>query len=433
MSPFIILALFIAIFMFFAIVLRMPIPVCMGISGMVCLVLTKLNVFQFTEVVFSNLDSFAMLAMPYFLFAGALMLHSGISDSILNMIDSFVGRIRGRLGMITFIASAAFGTLTGATMATLSAIGGMMIGPMKKQGYTKEYIAAVIASASFLGVLIPPSVPGIIFATSAGLMVSDVWLSCLLPGLLLTVLYCITNYFVVGRHEPKATETITFSEFTKNAAISTKNAFWALLMPIFIFGGIYGGIVTPTEAGAVSAVYGVIYYVVKRYALKREVSSNLFQIAVSAAGTSGVIGLCMALSGASGRVIALSGIADKLANFIADNVHDATVFLLLSMLLFYFLGMIIDHTSSTLIMTPLLMPSVYALGIDPYHFGALLVVTLAVGQITPPFAASLYLSMKMVGCDIAGEIKALLPFLVCCIIVTTAIVFCPWLSLALIG
>ena len=432
MSPFTILAIFIVIFLLCAMCVRLPVPLSMGIAGFTILNISGLNIFRYTQVVFNNLDNFAMLAMPYFIFAGALMEHSGISDSLLSMIDAFIGRMRGRLGAIVVLGSMAFGVLTGATMATLSAIGGMMIGPMRKYGYDNDYIAAIIAASSFLGVLIPPSVPGIMYATTANLNVSDVWLSTLLPGIILGLLYIGTNFFIRGRREPKDEAKVAFGPYVKNAAVQTKNAFWALLMPVIIFGGIYGGIVTPTEAGAVSAVYGVVYYIVKKFILRKEVGSSLFAIAVSAAGTTGIIGLSMALSGSAGRVIALSGIGDVLANFIRDNISSPTLFLFFAMLIFYFLGTFIDHTSSILIMTPLLMPSVNALNINPYHFGSLMLVTLSIGQITPPYAGSLYLSMKMTGATFVGLVRNLMPFFLCGIIVTCLIVFFPFLATLLI-
>ena len=188
------------------------------------------------------------------------MEYSGISKSLLDLVESIIGRLKGALGIVTIVTSALFGVLTGSAMATISAIGRIVTPVMKERGYRPAYIAGLLASTCFLGILIPPSVPGIMYALAASTSVTDVWMSTIGPGLLFVLGYCIVNYLRHGRFEVINTEKVTFKQAVGNFGKRLFQAIPALLMPIIIFGGIYGGICTATEAGAISCVYGVIYF-----------------------------------------------------------------------------------------------------------------------------------------------------------------------------
>ena len=434
MSPFLSLGMFLFVFLFFAMAIKVPVALSIALGTFCVLLSNDYSLMIFSQSMYSTLDSFPMLAMPYFILAGAIMQYSGISTALLNMVDSFVGRVRGNLGAIAVLGSMAFGVLTGATMATLSAIGGMMIEPMCKNGYTRSYTAALIAAASFLGVLIPPSVPGIMFATVSSTKVSEVWLATIGPGVMLGIFYIVINYMIVGRREVKAESSFALGSYLKTATCQTGRAFWALLMPVIIFGGIYGGIVTPTEAGAVSVIYGLAYFFAKKCIFKKgDIKESMWKIFVSSAGTTAVIGLIMCASTGAGRAIALSGIADALASFITGSIASADMFLMIVVLILLFLGTFMSHTPSILIMTPLLMPTVEAFAIDPVHFGSVMLVTLSLGQITPPYAGSIFLACKLSGAPFGAVCKDLIPFFACGLVTVLFTVFFPQLSLFLIN
>ena len=418
------LLLFLCVFLGASIILKVPVAFGMGWGTLAVFSYKGLPYLNISQAAFSSLDSFPLLAIPFFLFAGTLMEYSGISKALLNMVDAFVGKMRGSIGVVTIIGSMAFGVLTGSAMATISAIGRVMIPEMIRKGYSRNYSAALIASTCFLGILIPPSVPGIMFGLASGQKISDVWLSTIVPGILFGVGYCIVNYFYQGRKQT-APEKDNFSAYIKNCGFKTKSAFAALIMPIIIFGGIYGGICTPTEAGALSAAYGVIYYVAKKIRKPKETGSSLWNITVNSACVTGVVSILCIFSTISSRAITLSGVSTQLSQFVVSNVDSPYIFLLIVNILFLFMGTFIDIISSILLMTPLLMPSVLAMGIDPIHFGAISLVNLCVGYMTPPFATGIFLACKIADVKFTGVVKEIVPFIIVGLIVVAITTFVP--------
>ncbi|MDL2263693.1 TRAP transporter large permease [Synergistaceae bacterium OttesenSCG-928-I11] len=433
MSPIALLLMFLLVFLGSAIITRIPVAFAIGFGTFAIMMLKGSPILGFAQPIYTTLDSFPLLSMPYFIFAGAIMQYSGISDSLIRLVDSAVGRIRGNLGAVTVLASMAFGVLTGSTAATLTAIGGMMISPMLERGYSRSYCAALISASSFLGVLIPPSIPGILFALAANEKISEIWIATIGPGFLLGGLYIAINYFKRKRMEEKNVDPLILKEYFRSVAVQTKNAFWALLMPIIIFGGIYGGICTPTEAGAVSVLYGLLYFIVKKVVLKRKMENTLWNISVSSACTTASCGIIMCISAAAGRAISMTGIAVSLTGFITTHIESPTVFFAFLLVLLLFVGTFLDHTASILILTPLLLPTVKAMGINGVHFGAIVMVTLCVGLITPPYAASLFIGTKITEARFSDVCKEIWPFVAAGVVTAIATTFWPPLSLFMVN
>ena len=255
------LLVFLISFMIVAVFFKMPVSFALGTSSLLVLAYGGLSLTPVPQFAFSGLDSFALLAIPFYIFAGVLMEYSGISKMLIDWVKSFVGRVRGATGVITTCACMAFGVLTGSAMATISAIGKMMSPEMDKEGYPRGYTSALLAATCFLGILIPPSVPGIMYALASGAKISEVWMSTIGPAFIFAAGYFIINYVRIGRHQTKPEKLeIHFADHAKEIGRSTIYAIPALLMPIIIYGSIYGGICTVTEAGAVSCVYGIIYF-----------------------------------------------------------------------------------------------------------------------------------------------------------------------------
>ena len=427
MSPITALLVFAALFLITAF-LKMPIAFSMGFTCLGMIMIVGLPETSLAQTAFSSLDSFPYLAIPFFVFAGALMEHSGISSSLVNFLQSIIGRIRGSVGALTALACAAFGVLTGSTMATLSSIGKMMVPEMTKRKYPKDYAAALAAASSFLGILIPPSVPGIFYALTAGLNISKVWVSTIGPAILFIAGYLAINYWRVGRFEEKDREPFHVGRYAKNIAFSFKDALGALIMPIIIFGGIYGGIFTPTEAGAVCAVYGIIFLVIKMIrGFKPDMS--IWKISVESAVMTAVISLVCAFSTAGGRILTMTGVSNALTEFITTNVHSPIAFLWFCNIIFIILGMLIDINASILIMTPLLLPSATLYGIDPIHFGAIMLVNLCVGYLTPPMAMSTFFICRIVDASFVDVVKESLPFIIWGFIVIVLTTHIPAISL----
>src|SRR5699024_1722053 len=370
------LILFLAVFLILSILLRVPVPFAMGWATLSVFFFVDLPFINIAQSSFSALNEFTLLAVPFFLWAGALIENCGISKLQLDMIDAFIGRIRGSTGFVAIVGSTAFGALSGSAMATIAAIGKIMVPEMVRKGYSKNYSSALIASTCFLGIMIPPSIPGIFYALAADQKITQVWLSTIVPGLLFGIGYIIINY-IKQKDKEEITQKLTFSEYIINTGKKTGQAYAALIMPLIIFGGIYGGIFTPTEAGAVSAGYGVIYLLIKRFFKKEKNENTLWDIMMDTASLTGVVSILVIFSSVSGRAITLSGASDQLASFVTDNVNSPILFLILVNLLFLLMGTFLDINSSILLMTPLLLPSALQMGIDPIHFGAISLVNLS--------------------------------------------------------
>lgn len=427
MSPLIALLLFIFVFLFLAVFFVVPVSYALGISSMVVFMAAGHNVVTVAQYAWSSLDSFSFLAIPFYIYAGTLMEYSGISKMLIQWIGSIIGRVRGNLGIITILASMAFGVLTGSAMATISAIGKIVQPEMDKENYPKAYVAALLAATCFLGILIPPSVPGIMYALSAGIKISEVWMVTIGPALIFGVGYIIVNYWRIGRRLPKPEKfdvsvKLRLADFGKN----TIRAIPALLMPIIIYGCIYGGICTPTEAGALSAVYGILYYGILWIVKKKEIKVNFLTIAAISGASTAVIGLLNAFSVIAGKVITLTGVSGYLSQMITSSISTKGGFLLMINVLFLFLGTFMDINATILIMTPLLLPvATGSYGVLPIHFGAIMLVNMCVGFLTPPFAVGIFVGQKIAGASFTDTVKEAIPFILVGLIAILVTTLCP--------
>lgn len=431
MSPMALLGIFLLFFIGLAMFCKVPVGYSIGAATLAVIVSAGMKTSTLCTVAFSGLDSFPLLAVPLFIFAGAIMQHSGIAHALVNLIQSIVGRIRGSLGAVTILTSAAFGILTGSCMATISCIGGIMIPEMKKKGYSDAYCAALAAASSFLGILIPPSVPGIMYGLCAGVSISAVWLSTVGPAIFCIIFFMIINYWRQGRHEEKDTTPLVFDVYMKNVGKTFIRAIPALFMPIIIFGGIYGGIFTATEAGAAAVLYGIIFYFVKRFMNKNNVDEGFLKMTVDAAIGTATICILIGFSNCSGRVISMIGIAEAIKTFVTSHISTTFGFLVFANILFLICGMLIDINAAILLAVPLLLPTATAMGIDPIHFGAIILVNLSVGFITPPFCSSVFMAQKLSGARYVEIIKEVIPFVIASLIVVVLTTYFPSISTAI--
>lgn len=427
MSPLAALLLFIFTFLFIAVVFVVPVSYALGIASMVVFMAGGHNVVTVAQYAWSSLDSFSFLAIPFYIYAGTLMEYSGISKMLIDWIGGIIGRVRGNLGIITILASMAFGVLTGSAMATISAIGKIVQPEMEREHYPRGYVAALLAATCFLGILIPPSVPGIMYALSAGIKISEVWMVTIGPALIFMVGYILVNYLRIGRRLPMPEKLeITLGQRTAEFGRNTVRAIPALLMPLIIYGCIYGGICTPTEAGALSAVYGIFYYVILWFTNKKQIKANFLTIAAISGASTAVIGLLNAFSVIAGKVITLTGVSGFLSNLITQSISSRGGFLLLINIMFLFLGTFMDINATILIMTPLLLPvATQAYGITAIHFGAIMLVNMCVGFLTPPFAVGIFVGQKIAGATFTETVREAVPFIIvgfAAILVTT---LCP--------
>ena len=404
--------LFLIMFIGTCFLLKVNVAFGVGIGCVTLLIFGHYANTPFLQASFSAMDSFPFLAVPTFILAGVLMEHSGISSALIDWCDSIMGKVRGSVGAVTTLACMAFGLLTGSATATLSAIGKIMIEEMAKRGYKKSYAAALAASTSFLGILIPPSTPGILYALTAGLSITKVWMATVVPGLAIGFGTIFLNWWIVGRKEPK--KEIAggggFRGYIVNLGHQTWNSLAALIMPIIIFGGIYSGIFTPTEAGAVCVVYGTIFYFIKFYKNKKQ-GKTFKQILDDSTVQTASIGLLIAMSLSAGRVITMCGVSEALTDWMLAHVHSKWTFLILYNVVLLLFGMFLNQNATILSLTPLLLETAEAYGISAMEFGTIMLVACCYGGLTPPFATYNFIAAGLSGESFGSVTKQSLPFL----------------------
>lgn len=430
------IGVFLLLFVAFAL-MRIPVAVSMCMGTIITMALADVNMNIMGLAIFNGLNSFTFLAIPAFIIAGDIMSSTGISNTLLTWIDSFIGRLRGSTGSTCVITSMLFGTLTGSSLATCTAIGTMMIPEMEKRGYPRAYSGALIAASGFLGILIPPSIPGIVYSMMSGENLIKVWTVTIVPGVMISIGYMAVNYFKFGRREEKVTEPFKFKPYVKNIGYQTSRATVAILMPLIIFYGIYGGIFTPTEAGGIAVLYGVcVGWLYLPLIKKRWPDKKIFSlISDSAISTSGIT-LIIGLSAITSKFITLAGIPQEATEWMLNVTDSRIVFLLLVNLMLLVAGMFMETNSAILLLGPILIPVATAYGVSPLHFAVIMLLNMEIGMITPPMAGNLFVASRLSGKSIDMILHYVWPFYAVAIIVLLITTYVPasvlWLP-ALIG
>ena len=376
--------------------------------------------------VFAGGLSYSMLAIFFFVLAGAIMQYGGLSRRLVAFADSLVGHISGGASLVCVMACAFFAAISGSAVATTAAIGGIMYPELKRLGYPEDYAAALPAAAGVLGVIIPPSVLFIIYGNITNVSPGKLLMAGIIPGFLGAFFMCVICYVLAKRrHYPKNQGFRTGEVFR-----TFKDAFWALLMPAIILGGIYTGIFTPTESWVVAAGYGLFCAVF----IYREMSLDLFVrvIKESCRTTGNVMILCMA-AGALSYLLTIYQIPAALSAFLIANVSNRYTFMIGVVVLLLFLGMFMDVGASILILGPLLAPVAAAFGIDPVQFGLIFVFSMAIGQATPPFGTDLFVVCGFSGRQVMAVGKHSLVFCMALVAVIILCMFVPQVATVLPG
>lgn len=366
-------------------VLGAPIAMCLAASGSLAIVLggiVPLNVIA--QRLFASVDSFTLMAIPFFMLAGNLMSSGGISRRLSNFANALVGWLPGGMAVAAIFSCVLFGALSGSPSATAAAIGGFMVPAMISNGYEKKFALTTIACAGLLGTIIPPSTIMITFASATDVSVGDMFKGGILPGLLLSV--CMSIIAIRYGLKNKI-PLVKFSWW--NLWIATKGAIGAFLMPVIILGGIYSGVFTPTESAAVAVAYG---FVVGVFFYKEIKFRDLKEVFLGSASTSGMVMFVVAAAGIFGYVMARQQIPAIAANAIIQLTGNRYTFILLVNILLLIVGCFLETTAAILILAPVLFPAAVAFGINPIHFGIIMCVNLAIGVVTPPLGLNLYVA-----------------------------------------
>lgn len=388
-----------------------PIAIALGMTSIVSMQISGIPLQSLVQRMFAGIDSFPLAAIPFFILAGALMESSGISGRLINFAQALVGRARGGLGLVTVISAMFFAAISGSSAATTAAIGSILIPAMSLRGYPRPFATALQAASGELGVIIPPSIPMIIFALTAGVPVSigDLFIAGVIPGVLIGGSLMLTVYIISrirGYGLGAGAGSVALEEPPEIIA-ALRAAVLPILMPLIVLGGIYGGIFTPTEAAIVAVFYSLllgllVYRSLTLVKLMESLRSTLLSTVV--------ILLIISTASVFGWVLTANRIPDMIAESLIALSDNPYVFLLVVNIFLLIVGMFIETGAAIILIAPILTPVALKMGIDPIHFGLVIIVNLAVGMTTPPVGVNLFVACQIAGLRIEKIMKSMLPF-----------------------
>ncbi len=381
-----VLLLFVAFFVL--LLLGVPVAMSLGLSSFIVLFMSGSNWTTIPQKVFEGLSSYSLLAIPFFILAGNLMSSGGIAKRIINFASVLVKWVTGGVGIATVLTTMIFSTISGSSSATTAAIGTIMIPNLEKKGYQRSFAAALSAASGELGAIIPPSIVIIVYSMASGTSIGAMFLATVIPGIMAGLFLMLACYIYVRTKRIDKRTSIDPAVWTKELWASFKESFWALLMPIIIIGGIYLGIFSPTEISVVAVLYSFILgvFVYKEVKLK-----EIFGVITKSAKSVAVIMIIVGFATIFAYVLTINQVPHTVAEFLLQMTENPIIFLLLINILLLIAGMFLEAFSAIIILTPILVPAAINFGIDPIHFGVIMILNLAIGMITPPVGVNLFI------------------------------------------
>ena len=406
--------------LFVMITIGVPVGFALGGATIFCMALfTDLDLSLVASYAVTGIDSLPMMAIPFFMLSGVIMSVGGLARRLVDVAASFVGWMVGGLGAVVSLASMFFGAISGSSLATVSCIGSIMVPEMQKKGYDLGYSAVFTACAGTIGAVIPPSIPLVIFGVCTGTSVGDLFVGGILPGILIGIALIISNFLVCKKKHYTGGERKSGKEIIS----AVWEAKWALLAPVIILGGIYGGFFTPTEASVVAVVYSSVVAVL----IYREVTwKDLYNAVVNTAVTNGITTFLLGLSTGFAALLSFEQVTTALTTAITSFTNNKFVFLMIVNIALLIIGCFIDNIPATTILAPMLLPAMNAFGVDPVTFGVFMTVNLLIGLVTPPYGCSLFVASAVCGVKMTDMLKNIavpLLTLIICLLATTYIPF----------
>ncbi len=404
--------------------LTVSVAVSIGLSALVGIQISNVNMLISVKEMFSSINKFPLAAIPFFILAGNIMETGGISRRLVEFAKSIVGGVQGGLPMTCVLTCMIFAAVSGSSVATTFAVGAILIPALIKHGYPTPYAAALQATSAELGVIIPPSIPMILYGVSAEVSIGELFIAGFGPGLLIglaLMLYVYVYCRIKGYGKNDGDGRLSFLNASWQAG-------WALMMPVIILGGIYGGIFTPTEASAVAVFYALIVGML----IYREIKiADLYKILKKSVISSAVIMFIIANAGLFAFLITRAGVPDAIGQYLKEVLQSPAMFLLGVNAALYVIGMFIETSAAIIVLAPILAPVAMHFGIDPVHFGLIMVVNLALGMITPPFGVNLFAACTVARISLDRIIPYLLPFVLVILGCLMLITYIPAISLTL--
>jgi C4-dicarboxylate transporter, DctM subunit len=411
----------------FAVLVILGVPFAFAIALCVLAVILNSGIepMLLPQTLIAGTQSFSLLAIPFFMLAGELMSAGGLSQRLVRVADVFVRHLPGGMGHVTVVAALVFAAVSGSAPATTAAIGTVMIPAMAERGYSKAYATALTVSAGILAPLIPPSIAFVIWGVIAEQSISKLFLSGVLPGLLMAAgMMLIVTYQALKERRPREVRA-TLSEIKS----ALKEGIWALLAPVVILGGIYGGAFTPTEAAVVACIYALFVGLVIEKRLKLAELPAVFARAMS---VSAIVMAIVAVSSGFGFLVAQEQMATKMAAWLGYHIHEKWLMLFILNLGFFLLAAVMDEIAIMVILGPMLIAIANQFQVDPIHFGAMIVTNVAIGMAAPPIGYCLFVGMAISGMKLYPVARAIMPFVAMMLVVLMLVTYVPGFALALV-
>ena len=408
--------------------LSVPIGISIGLATLITIFFTGTLPVEFlAKELVTSVDSFPLMAVPFFILAGEVMGKGGISERLFNVANAIVGNKTGGFAIATIITCMFFAAISGSGPATVAAIGGIMIPAMVRNGYDLKFATAIVASAGSIGVIIPPSIPMVIYGVVGNASIGDLFIAGIVPGILVGLSMMVWAYYYSKKKGYRGMDEPTS---LKKVGVAFWDAKWALLIPVIILGGIYGGFFTPTEAAVIAVVYGLFASMVLYRELKIK---DLPKVMIDSALTTATVLIIVGTATAFGRFLTIEQVPTKVAQALMKISDEPIIIIMLIMALLLVVGMFMDTLAAIIILTPILLPIAVQIGYDPIHFGILMVVNLAIGFITPPLGVNLFVASGISGLSLESLSRAVLPFIFAMLFTLMLITFVPQLSMFLVG
>lgn len=408
---------------FLLVILNVPIAVSLGVSSLIGLWYGDISYDMLAPTIYASINKFSLLAIPFFILAGLIIERAGISKRLIYFIETLIGGIRGGLAVATVVVAVIFAAISGSGPATVAALGVILIPAMISKGYSPGMSGALLSSAGSIGIIIPPSIAFIIYASLVQVSVAEIFIAGVIPGLLLAVALILCSYYLI-RNNNKITSSKGYP--LKDKLKAFKDAIWGLLAPVIILGGIYSGIFTPTESAGIAVVYGLFVgiFIYKEIKMK-----ELFKVLVDSAVSTAVVMFIVSFATVFAWLLTTSMLANDIANGILSLSSNQILILILLNILFLIAGFFLDTISAYFILIPVVLPIATNLGIDPIHLGVFLTVNLAVGQFTPPVGVNLYVAANIGKIPLPSLLKNIVPYIIVSFLVVLLLTFVPWFSL----
>lgn len=405
------------------VILSVPIAIALGLASMIALFFhSDVSLMVVVQKIFGGVDSFTLMAIPFFILAGNFMSAGGVSNRLVDLAGTLLGRLTGGLALVSTAACTFFGAISGSAPATTAAIGSVMVEPMSKRGYSRDFAAATVAASGTIGLLIPPSITMVLYGVISGVSIGKLFLGGIVPGLMVCITLMMVEYTISKKRGYHGDNPTSF----KNIIVAFRRSILALLMPAIILGGIYGGIFTPTEAAVVAVVYGVIIgiFVYKELKIK-----DIPKIILDSGKSTAIIMYLVATAHIFSYLLASEEIPQMFTQMLLGISNQPSVILLFILISLLFVGTFLDNAVAMVLLTPIFTPVISQVGIDPIFFGVIMVMALSIGQITPPVGLCLFVACNISGVSIEKLSKAVMPSLLALIVLLLIISMFPDLVL----